>query len=864
MKTCPCPLAGSVEVKYAGILSSRICLCGESPGVTEIQKNKPFIGRSGVELENCLEAAGIYREELFILNAARCRIPRKEDGGTDAVVRKILKACRPNVKVILRAAKKKKVIVALGSPALRQILGKSGITKHRGRWVWSDEFNAWVMPSFHPAYILRNPSLRPKLIEDLKRVAELRNNDFNMHAKQEQTDYKEVQDLSELFKMQTPLWAAYDTETSGLDWCSPEFTMLACTVSVTKGQGWLVRFWEECSEEEGEFQVRLRRAPVGKKVKSSILISVKKCTNFKRKIKDLKTLLSSKHFKIHMHHATFDMHVTRVLFEREGLKPPSFDNLVMDTQAAAQLIDENLYELSSLETLQYAMTDFKRDYEGELVQKYGPKPKEDMPRISPEDLCNYACADTDVTLRASKTIKEQLLSPQNKRIANYYVHAVYPIVRYVLYEMEKNGSAVDLGKLPEAKDEVAEKANSAGKKALALIPPRILRAHKEKGLRLSRTQLVRDALYTKGGFNLKVLDKTATQQPSIGKDTLKKLLGARSIIKKAPKAKPLIENYMEWKQYDTLLTRYLKGFEKAVKPDGRIHSSFTTAKAKTGRLASSNPNMQNNPKRSEAAGIIRQLLIAPPGWKILAVDESQSELRWAAHLSEDKNMIQVFKSGKDIHTATAEAISGKKAAEMTKEEFKKNRTNAKPLNFGMLYLISVQGFVNDAKLNYGVNITERIAQEWMSAWFRKYSGITKYHAEMERFCYKHGYVESPFGNRRRLPEIYSNEVGIRNYAIRQAVNFPIQLASSTTVLIAMAELLMRNLLNPKECRIINFVHDEAVFEVRDKDSIIDRNYKIIKDIMENPPLHRFGINLKVPLVVDGKLGYNLRDMEEMN
>jgi DNA polymerase-1 len=275
--------------------------------------------------------------------------------------------------------------------------------------------------------------------------------------------------------------------------------------------------------------------------------------------------------------------------------------------------------------------------------------------------------------------------------------------------------------------------------------------------------------------------------------------------------------------------------------------------------------MQNNPKRSSESKKIRRLLVPEPGWSFLAVDIAQSELRWIAHIANERNMIKIFSQGIDIHSYTAERISGKKLSLMEPEERKTARFHSKALNFGAIYLISAWGFQRHAKKDYGIELSEEGAQEWLDMFLLEmFPGLPLYHRKYLEFCREHEYVESPFGRRRHLPNINSRNNRLRKEAERQSVNAPVQSASSDVVLLCAAELLRGNYLDKNECRVIAFVHDELIFEVRNKDGLIDKYYQRIKSVIEDPPTQRFGFTMRVPLVCDGKVGYeNLADMTDI-
>jgi DNA polymerase I-like protein with 3'-5' exonuclease and polymerase domains len=317
-----------------------------------------------------------------------------------------------------------------------------------------------------------------------------------------------------------------------------------------------------------------------------------------------------------------------------------------------------------------------------------------------------------------------------------------------------------------------------------------------------------------------------------------------------------IASYDKWKMIDTLLSRYITGIEKATRLDGKIHPSFSLSVAATGRTNSAGPNLQNIPKRGPLAKTIRKLFVASPGYSFISADASQAEIRWAAFLAQEQNMIDIYRAGGDIHTATAEAVLGKKKEDMTPEEFKDARQKGKSIVFGFLYSAGALTFQRVAKTDYGVDLTERQAQEFREGFFNAYPAIQEYHYKVKRECHKYGYVISPLGRVRHLPEVHSKDDAIVRRAERQALNHAIQSVSSDTVLLSCLEIM--KVADPNECRPVLFIHDELTFEARDSE--IDKYAKLIKYHMVNPPLKQFGVELNLPLGSDCKVGKSLADM----
>lgn len=856
-KNRKCPLIDRIEVPYSGNKEAEIVIIGESPGFDEERVGQPFVGRAGQKINGLLRnAAGLNRGvDFFVANSARCLIDKKKM--TNKEIALTLSCCRKNVVTAISAIKPK-LIICLGDFALRQILKKSGVTKARGKFVFSPEFHCWVMPTFHPAYLLRNEAMTPQVEEDLALVAEFKKNGYKPIENDEDVDYQEAQSIADLPFQKESMAISIDSETQGKEWLSPDWVFLSYQISWETGVARMIRFHEETTDKP-DFTITVMRKGDGKK-KIPTEVGVKRCRGFDRKLSELKALLENKNIKKRMM-TTYDLHAFDQLFIRAGEEPPVLSNFVMDVQTASNLIDENLYKRASLETLQRSFTNYKGDYNRNFEAKFG---KDDMLSVPLDEFINYGCADADVTQRSADKLKTRLLKPLHRNVANYYVRFTMPVLRKTIYSLERNGTYIDMTAMPEVRNDVEVGMSKAEEAALKLIPRKVREAHRSD-LKLTRSDLVRDTLFSRKGFGIEPLRKTKGGDAwSVDKETRMLLQEKEGVPQEAVE---FIRYFDEYSEYHTLWSRYLKGFDKHIKSDGRIHSSFSMTTAVTGRLASSNPNMQNNPKRSKVAHLIRRLIAAQPGYVLLASDQEQSELRWCAHLTRDPEMIRVFRSGEDIHKNTAQDLSKKSWDKMTEKERKEARTHAKPVNFGLLFGMSAPGFVRYAKKEYGIDITEETAALWIAKFFGRYSKIRDYHRETIAFTREHGFIDSPLGRRRRLPEINSDDMDLRGEAERQAVNHPIQSPSSDVVLLAHNTLFdMQSLADMSfdHFRLVLFVHDELVFEVRE-DLDISKYVKRVKEAMENPPLERdFGIKMLVPLTTSPKVGHNLASMKEFN
>ena len=850
MKRCTqreCILHGKREVPYQGNTHADILFVGESVGQQEEREGTLFYDRApaGEEIRKVCRQVGIPWDALFVTNAARCRINKQEMSGK--AITRTLSYCRPKLVAAINLVKPK-VVVPLGDFALRQVLKKSGIKKSRGKWVWSKEFDCWIFPTYHPSYICRNMALEEVLVRDLKQVVEFRDNGFEMKKNTDVLDAIFTNDLEKSMG-EIPGRIAVDTETQGMDWLSPNFLMVSYSVAISGDKAFQVRMYEKGTKRKHDFTI----------IQEDEEAYIKKTKNFDKKVKDLRHLLECDSKK-YMMNGNFDLHTFDAFFKRADGTEIRVVNYVMDIQAAAHLIEENVFKMASLEELQAAFTNFDPNYKSDFVKNYGYS---DIVGLPDPVLTDYACKDAMVTFIIGDVLVDKLKA--KPKLLRYFVRLSMPVIRDTLYTLEKSGIKVDLDQLPVASEKVEKEMNALEKTAFSRLSKDFREKHKKNGkkdgLKLTRREaVVADALFGEDGFHLKPTKLSKTKKPSVDKEAREKLLESRI----SKKAETFLIEYGQWSDLNTLFTRYLRGFAKHVRSDGRIHSSYGTTTAVTGRTSSSNPNQQNNPKRSVGASIVRRLLVAEEGKVLLAYDMSQAELRWMAHESNDAAMIRVFRNGEDIHLNTAKSIVSGSWDALSDAEKEKARRNSKAINFGLLYGMRLWGFVKYAKKEYGLVLSNDEAEFWIDTFFSTYPAIKTYHRSVIDFCKRKGYVESSLGRRRRLPEINSGVAPLVDRAEKQAMNHPIQAPSSDAVLLSGSELIEKKKLNPAEIKMCLFIHDELVFEAVDDMKIIAKYDKIIRHELEHPPLKEyFGVDFKIPFKSDAKIGKNLAEMKPL-
>jgi len=308
-----------------------------------------------------------------------------------------------------------------------------------------------------------------------------------------------------------------------------------------------------------------------------------------------------------------------------------------------------------------------------------------------------------------------------------------------------------------------------------------------------------------------------------------------------------VDRVIEFRTLAKLKTTYIDALPGMVNPaTGRLHTSFNQTRTTTGRLSSSDPNLQNIPVRGELGREIRQAFIAPEGSVLLSGDYSQIDLRALAHLSGDPVLVETFKRNEDVHTATAMQLFGVSPAEVTPDM----RRLAKTVNFGVIYGMSGYG------LEQATELSRQEAEQFITTYFEKYPGVKKYLEETRELARSQGYVQTVLGRRRMIPEINSPNRNIREAAERMAINMPVQGTSADIVKVAMINLDREINSRQLKTRMLLQVHDELIFEVPETE--IEVVSGLVRELMAN------AIKLDIPVKVDLKAGTTWGDMEPLS
>ncbi len=428
----------------------------------------------------------------------------------------------------------------------------------------------------------------------------------------------------------------------------------------------------------------------------------------------------------------------------------------------------------------------------------------------------YAAEDADITLRLHNALYPKVEA--DEKLKHVFETIEMPLVP-VLSRMERTGVYVDSMLLGAQSTEIAARLDELEKKAFEIA---------DQEFNLSSPKQLQAILFEKMG--LPILKKTPSGTPSTNEEVLQELALDY----------PLPKLILEYRGLAKLKSTYTDKLPKMVNPaTGRVHTSYHQAVTATGRLSSSDPNLQNIPVRNEEGRRIRQAFVAQSGYKILAVDYSQIELRIMAHLSGDKALLDAFRHGKDIHAATAAEILGLDIEQVSSEQ----RRRAKAINFGLIYGMSAFGLAK--QLDMGRNE----AQDYMNVYFERYPGVLEYMESTRNTASEKGYVETLFGRRLYLPDIKSRNGLRRKAAERAAINAPMQGTAADIIKLAMIAVDHWVQQQPQdEVRLLMQVHDELVFEV--KESALESVTAEVKALMEQ------AATLDVPLIADAGFGDN--------
>jgi len=515
------------------------------------------------------------------------------------------------------------------------------------------------------------------------------------------------------------------------------------------------------------------------------------------------------------HNANYDL----TLLAEQGLE---VEPLTCDTMIAEWLINPGSHNLG-LKNLAWQRLSVEMTPIDDLIGT--GKKQITMDRVPVDRVVPYASADVDMTLRLASQLQPEL---REKALWKLFSEVEMPLVP-VIVDMQRVGVKLDVAFLAEMSHDFGRRL---GELQVAI------EGDVGHALNINSTQQLSVALFDELGLTLPWMRRGQSGHYSTAADVLEKLRDKH----------PVIEKILEHRQLSKLKGTYVDALPALVnRRTGRVHTSYNQVGSVTGRVSSSNPNLQNIPIRTDIGREIRRAFVAEPGWRLLAVDYSQVELRILAHISGDPTLLAAFARGEDIHASTAAAIYGVPLHQVTSAQ----RRVAKMTNFAISYGVTGYG------LSERTELTPEEAEAFIGTYFKTYPKVREYIDHTRELARQQGYVETLLGRRRYFPELSTRAQvhhNVREAAYRMAINAPIQGTAADILKVAMNRLWRQLRVQGLRSRMILQVHDELVLEVAEGE--LDQVAPLVIETMEGA--HR----LDAPLKVDAKVGHNWLEMDE--
>ena len=811
--------------------------------VSKMANSKTY--QEDLELE--LADMGLDPRDIFYSQAIKCRTFDQNASNAD------VKTCRTYLEQEI-ARVQPKFILALGNEPLLSLLGHSGITKYRGR-VFPHSSGAQVVPTISPASVKRNPGQRPGYMADLRLFANLV---LGRPSGIKKPKYAIIDDREKLDKLKKILSMTVD-----LNWDVE-------TVSdYYKRDGKIVSLSGTC----------ILDTPDGPKQFVFALPLYHPESPWRRKwravLQHLKPELEAIP-KVTAHNGSYDTKWLRWL----GINI----KFTFDTMLALHLLNENIQK------------GLKPACQSRLgVEPWGIDTKNLLEKPL-ADILEYNVLDTWYMYFLKLQLKEELADqPRLLRIFKYIMmDGVNDLVH-----SEMRGVWTDVPRLKERTPIMRKKLEDVEKKILAEAgldinpedyayrhsggeaPPPV-NGWEVSGWPIQKVLKTRGPVYAEPNFNASnfarwmLFEHLGLPVLEYGKEKPNGDLGDPSMKEAVMLAlkdmHPVVPLMLERVEYQKTLSSFFEPYAELYDENHRIHTNFKMAGTVTGRLSSGKNdedkvsavrgdktrgvNLQQVPRDAFVRGVFG----APPGWSFVEADYSQIELRIVAYLSRDRTMLHLYKTGADIHRATAADVLGIPPSEVSKDDRKK----AKAVNFGFVYGMGWRKFIATAFEKYGAVFSEDEARAVRAAFFDHFAGLQPWHSKQRRLVNKYGRVQSPIGRIRHLPDIHSPEEGVRAEAERQAINSPVQSFGSDMAVLAMVRINEKFRKKGIQGHCIGLVHDAINFEIRDDN--VARALPIIKDTMEDvrPLRKKFGVHVDVPIIADLKVGQHWGDARELS
>jgi len=834
-----CKLRRSV-VNGFGNSKAKIVLIGEGPGFEEDRQGFPFVGPSGKQLTKMLMEAGIDRESVFITNVVRCIPKTSGPENVRAPEPDEVDACFEYLEKEM-ASIKPNVIVPMGNAALRAIMQKGvlNITKRRGLEVWNDKFNCKVIPTFHPAAILRQPRYEGITISDLKRIKE--SSEYPELTKQNVGNYVivETSELLEsaLNRINELQEFTFDIESTGFNWRNDK--ILCISFSWKEGTGITIPLIRYNGKEEEYTEMKVKKVRrKDKETKEWVYTEQELPTKQKRivdeyfpywgekqndVIESLRKIFANDAYKC-AHNGKFDM---KFLIFQFGFE---INNYYFDTMLAHYLLDENIeHGLKGLATTETDMGGYEEEIDNWFKERRVAEKNRNYACLPPKMLYEYCAKDTDCCFRLLKKFKQRLEADPD--LNSFFFRLIMPLNK-TLMQAELDGTAIDTDYIQKLKTELLLEQKGLLNELLNEFGTTITLTKVKQGqltkvieeFNIRSHDHLRELLFNQ--LHLKSFKQTKGKDPKPSTD--------EEVLIELSKVHHIPKKILEYRKLDKLLGTYIKGIEEALDPNDRIHTTFLIHGTVTGRLASREPNLQNIPRDDKR---IKKSFISRPGWILIEADYGQAEFRHWANYSQDEQMLKDIRSGVDIHKLTASNVLSIPITEVTKQQ----RQQAKNVVFGLMYGRGTKSLAEE------FGLTEDEAKRIIKVFFGRYPRAEAWLREAIKTAKIYGQVRNVFGRLRRLPGINSLEFGIQAEAERQAVNSPIQSAASDMNCNSANRIKMRFEKENLSGILCLLIHDSLIYEIPENE--LEKSLNIIKEEMERPTEV-----VNVPMIAEFKVG----------
>lgn len=860
-----CVLQGKYEpLESRGAEDAKILIITDVPSPASARDDRLLTKAQMNLLSSKLKEVGFQKNDVCFTPACCC--PFEPNDHVTKEKTAALKHCRQHVLAAIESRPDLEVIVPLGATAASQAFGRSTkITKVRGLVTHSEELGLPVFPLMSPGLVVMYPQNLPVFSADIASLARSVDAEYDVAkaASQQIGDYKVITDLQFLIDMD-PEVVAFDTETTGLRWYQtgtdvrsykadihkgreffrPKFQILTMQFCVEPGMAYMLVWDHPENPIPQEDKPRLRN--------------------------QLRQLLC-KQDRIVVGQGLKADNVW--LWMAEGVR----FRIGGDTLLLATLLDENMPE-RNLDILTKIHASEMGGYADVFNATYN---KARMWEVPLSAIASYGPGDADAALRVYNKLEEEVA--QDPKLWSNYCNVVIPGLN-AFAALETRGMFIDEGDalatfkqtmIDDVARQETELLRALSKPLKQAVVTEYLNKRGTKGqlvnkgktaenaLSFSRPDFVKEILFTHPkGFRLKPKVFTKTTAKLNDETKREPSTSAKDHLPFFFDDCPFTMALAEYQKDRHLLNTSIVRFEENYIRGGKIRPTYGLHTAVTGRSNSVDPNGQNVPKRGERAKAYRSMYTAPPGYFVVEADQSQAELRIAASMSGDKTMIEIYRTGGDIHRVTGAIVARLTTAQfdaLPKKEQKELRQKAKAVNFGFLYSMWWRKFVVYAKTQYGVEFTDAEAKRIREDFFKKYKSLAPWHDKMKRLAQRNKFVRSLCGRIRHLPMIDSPEEYIQQEAGRQAINSPVQCFGSNLGVMSLGRI--NDEIAPDALQIVGFVHDALVAYV--KCEYLDWGMKTLKDYMETNPLQEwFGIRLPVPLVADVGFGLNLGEVHE--